>query len=317
MTYETDPGVIVALMGSSYAEINAAFPWLYPAFAFVFGAIIGSFLNVCIYRIPAGKSIVRPGSQCACGQPIRWYDNLPILSWFILRGRARCCGRPYSIRYPLVELLTATLFLGCWLLFPPAKAACLWVLISGLICATFIDIDTFEIPDVFSVGLAIVGFCLSLVVPALHGHEHPVFVVASLRSVTDSLQGMFIGAGLVYMVSELAYLILRKEGMGQGDVKLVAAIGAFCGWESVITAIFGGSLLGTVWMIGVKLWQATTGRKVLIKAIEPGDAPQEVKMGASIQFGPYLAAGGILHVLYLHPWVTDYFNNIREILAAQ
>jgi leader peptidase (prepilin peptidase)/N-methyltransferase len=106
---------------ADYLQFATAFPWFFPALAFGFGACIGSFLNVVIYRVPAGKSIVTPGSHCACGAPIAWYDNLPILSWFLLRGRARCCGRRYSFRYAFVELLTAGLFLACWLLFPPGS----------------------------------------------------------------------------------------------------------------------------------------------------------------------------------------------------
>src|ERR1700690_1792567 len=100
---------------STFREVHLLMPWFFPTAAFLFGAIIGSFLNVCIHRIPAGQSIVRPGSHCACGAPIAWYDNIPILSWLLLRGRARCCGRPFSARYLLVEILTAALFLACWL----------------------------------------------------------------------------------------------------------------------------------------------------------------------------------------------------------
>ena len=92
---------------ASYAEIAAAFPWFFPLVVSLLGACIGSFLNVVIYRVPAGQSIVTPGSHCACGAPIAWYDNLPVLSWFILRGKARCCGRPYAFRYAFIELLTA------------------------------------------------------------------------------------------------------------------------------------------------------------------------------------------------------------------
>src|SRR5687768_7788918 len=95
-----------------YAEFSAAFPWFFPTAAFLVGACVGSFLNVVIYRVPAEKSIVTPGSTCGCGTPIAWHDNIPILSWILLRGRARCCGRPFSIRYPFVELLTALLFLA-------------------------------------------------------------------------------------------------------------------------------------------------------------------------------------------------------------
>lgn len=113
---------------SAYTELSAQLPWFFPAAVAVFGAMVGSFLNVVIYRVPAEKSIVTPGSHCGCGRPIAWRDNIPVLSWLLLRGRARCCGRPFSFRYPLVELLTAGLFLACWLTFPPRSrpwAGCL------------------------------------------------------------------------------------------------------------------------------------------------------------------------------------------------
>ena len=126
-------------MFAAYPEIAAAFPWFFPAAVAIFGAMVGSFLNVVIYRVPAGKSIVTPGSHCACGQPIKWHDNIPVLSWLFLRGRARCCGRKFSFRYPFVELLTGALFLTCWLHFPGPVAAVGWVFVSCLVCATFIS----------------------------------------------------------------------------------------------------------------------------------------------------------------------------------
>jgi len=201
-------------------------PWFFPTAAFLFGAIVGSFLNVCIHRIPTGQSIVRPGSHCACGAPIAWYDNIPILSWLLLRGRARCCGRPFSVRYPAVELLTALLFLACWRLFPPAKAVCGMVLVSALICGTFTDLDHMIIPDAFTVGLGVVGVVLSFIVPALHGENSGLFVVDSARSGVASLQGLFVGSGLVLWIALVAEAVLKKEAMGFGDVKLVGAIGA-------------------------------------------------------------------------------------------
>jgi leader peptidase (prepilin peptidase) / N-methyltransferase len=301
-------------MDFDYAAIAHDLPWFFPVAAFVFGALIGSFLNVCIYRIPAGKSIVRPGSHCACGQPIAWYNNIPIFSWLILRGRASCCGRPYSIRYPLVELLTAGLFLLCWLLFPPLKAMCGWVLVSSLICATFIDFDTFEIPDVFSVGLGIVGFLLSIAIPALHGQSHEIYLVASLRSATIALQGMFIGAGLVLWIAVIAYTILKKDAMGVGDVKLVGAIGAFCGWQGTITSVFGGAILGTLWFIFALIWEKTTGKKLLMKSPEPGEEAKELGFGVHIPFGPMLAIAGLLHFLVLHRWVAAYFAELASLL---
>lgn len=301
-------------MDFNYGEFSAQVPWFFPAAAFLFGAIIGSFLNVCIYRIPAGKSIVRPGSTCACGQPVAPYDNIPILSWFILRGKARCCGRPYSIRYPLVELLTASLFLICWLLFPPTKALCGMVLVSGLICATFIDIDTMEIPDAFSVGLGVVGLVLSLLFPALHGQHHEVPLVANLRAGTIALQGMLIGAGLVLWIALISYMVLKKDGMGMGDVKLVGGMGAFLGWQGTVTAIFGGAAIGMIWYVGVLIWQKVSGKKLKVKPMEEGQEATELGMSVPFAFGPMLAIAGLLHFLFLHRWVAEYFSQLSGLL---
>jgi leader peptidase (prepilin peptidase)/N-methyltransferase len=303
-----------ASMGSSYAELATAFPWFYPAAAFIFGAIIGSFLNVCIYRIPAGKSIVRPGSHCACGAPIPWYHNIPILSWFILRGKARCCGRPYSFRYPFVEILTGALFLTCWLLFPPGKAVCGMVFVASLVCATFIDLDTMEIPDVFSVGLGIVGLILSFAVPELHGQSHEIFLIASMRSATIAVQGMFVGAGIVLWIAVIAYALLKKDAMGVGDVKLVGAIGAFCGWEGTITSVFGGAVLGTIWFAGAMIWQKVTGKKMKMRSPEEGEAAEDLGLQAAVPYGPMLALAGLLHFFFLHHWVDAYFGELRALL---
>ena len=245
---------------AAYAELSAAFPWFFPLVACVFGACIGSFLNVVIYRVPAGKSIVTPGSHCGCGAPIAWHDNIPVLSWFLLRGKARCCGRPYAFRYAFVELLTALLFLACWLLFPPAKAVCGMIFLSLLIGATFIDLDHMIIPDAFTIGGAMIGLTLSLLVPALHGQAGDLWIVDSLRAVTASVQGMLIGSGLVLWIALVAEAVLKKEAMGFGDVKFVGAIGAFCGWQGAVFAMFGGAIVGTLWFAVALLWQKLSGR---------------------------------------------------------
>jgi leader peptidase (prepilin peptidase)/N-methyltransferase len=300
---------------ATYTEIIAAAPWFFPAVAFILGACIGSFLNVVIYRVPAGRSIITPGSHCACGAPIAWSDNLPILSWFILRGKARCCGRPYSIRYALVELLTAALFLACWLLFPPAKAVCGMVFLSLLIGATFIDLDHFIIPDAFTIGAGVTGLILSLLVPALHGQHAGVFALDSLRSVTASLQGLFIGSGLVLWIALLAEVVLKKEAMGFGDVKFVGAIGAFCGWQGAVFAMFGGAMVGTVWFMLAVLWQKLAGRAspVAPKAETPEGQPAPLGFGVHVPFGPMLAIAGALHFLFFHRWLAAYFAQIGEL----
>ena len=259
-----------------YAAFSAAFPWFFPSVAFVFGACIGSFLNVCIYRIPAGQSVVTPGSHCACGAPIKWYDNIPILSWFVLRGRARCCGRRFSFRYPFIETLTAVLFPACWLPFrSPAKALCGMLLCSALIAATFIDLDHMVIPDVFTLGLGVAGVVLSCALPALHGRQHELFLIASLRSGIDGVIGLLVGSGLVLWIALLAEAVLKKEAMGFGDVKFVGAIGAFTGWQGAVFAVFGGAVIGTLWFALALLWHGLFGRNARSGRPIPETAPAD------------------------------------------
>ncbi|HTO03182.1 MAG TPA: prepilin peptidase [Opitutus sp.] len=298
------------------AAFSDAFPWFFPAVIFVFGACIGSFLNVVIYRVPANLSVVRPGSRCACGTAIAWHDNVPILSWFILRGRARCCGRAYSFRYPFVELLTAGLFLACWLLFPPTKALCGMLFMSVLISALFIDLDHFIIPDVFTIGAGAVGVLLSFVIPALHDHSTGFFIVDSMRSGVDSLQGLLIGSGVVLWIALFAETILKKEAMGFGDVKFVGAIGAFCGWEGAVFSIFGGALIGTVWFAVALLWQKISGRPAPVapKTETPEGEAAPLGFGAHVPFGPMLAIAAALYFLLFKPWVIAWFSEIAAVI---
>ncbi len=300
----------------NYAEFAAAFPWFFPICATLFGAVVGSFLNVVIYRVPAEKSIVHPGSQCACGRPIAWYDNIPVLSWILLRGKARCCGRAYGVRYPAVELLTALLFLACWLLFPPAKAVAGMFFLSCLVCATFIDLDHMIIPDVFTIGLAVIGVVVSLFVPALHDVYHEIGIVAMMRSGLISLTGVLIGSGLVLWIVLIAEILLRKEAMGFGDIKFVGAIGAFCGWQGAVFAMFGGAIVGTVWMAVAKLWQLATGKKAPIapKAeTSEGEETENIGFGVHVPFGPMLAIAGALYFLFAHRWVDAYFADFGAL----
>jgi leader peptidase (prepilin peptidase)/N-methyltransferase len=256
------------------AQIADAFPWFFPTVAFLVGACVGSFLNVVIYRVPKKESIVTPGSHCGCGQPIAWHDNIPILSWLLLRGRARCCGRPFSVRYPGVEFFTALLFLGCWLRYPaPAVALAGMLFLSALVAATFIDLDHFIIPDVFTLGLGVTGLLLSLAVPALHGQHTGDFLHDALRSGGLSLLGSLIGSALVLWISMVAEAVLQKQAMGFGDVKFVGAIGAFCGWQGAVFAVFGGAVVGTIWFFIAWLWQRVLGKSSPVAP--PVEKPQE------------------------------------------
>ncbi|MSU71995.1 MAG: prepilin peptidase [Opitutus sp.] len=296
---------------ASLSEIAAAFPWFFPTVAFLFGAGIGSFLNVVIYRLPKEESIVSPRSHCGCGQLIAWHDNIPILSWLLLRGRARCCGRKFSARYPAVELLTALLFVACSLRLSPAVALCGMVFLSALVAATFIDLDHFIIPDVFTLGLGVAGVGLSFCVPSLHGQHGDLFLIDSVRSGFASILGLLVGSGLVLWIALLAEAVLKKEAMGFGDVKFVGAIGAFCGWQGAVFSVFGGAVVGTLWFALALVWEKISGRRAAAAppSETPDGEPTGLALGAHVPFGPMLAIAAALYFLvfesWIHAWVTE------------
>lgn len=316
--------------------LDANVPWFFTVWAFVLGACLGSFYNVCIYRIPAGRSVVRPGSHCACGQPIAWYDNLPILSWLLRRGRARCCGRRFSVRYPLVEALTGALFALAWWHYPPLEAFALWVFLSLLVIATFIDLDHYEIPDFASIGGFVAGIGLSILVPTLHPAVTLTGPLGGFQALVLSLQGALLGAGLILWIAVLAEAVLKKEAMGFGDVKLMGAIGAFCGWQGAVFALFGGAVLGTVALPFVAVgYRLTTGQWPRLTAPEPaGDSTEaapapaptdaetdresaaddeDVPSGA-VPFGPMLAAGAVVYLLFMRETVDAYFASLNALI---
>lgn len=298
-------------------------PWLFAVGTFIFGTIVGSFLNVCIYRIPHGKSVVFPGSHCACGAKIRWYDNIPVLSWILLRGKARCCGGSFSIRYPLVEALTGLLFVTAWLQNPPVVALVGFLFLAFLIASTFIDLDHMIIPDRFSIGGAVIGVGLSFLVPALHGVESTLPLLASLEAGVRSIAGMLIGAGLVYWIAVLGEIVFRKPAMGEGDVKFVGFIGAFCGWQGAVFAMFGGALIGTLALLPMLLLgkfrsSDTAAAEAQAELAASGEevAEEEWTPGPShIPFGPFLAAAGALYFLGLSGWVDAYFAEMVELFT--
>jgi leader peptidase (prepilin peptidase)/N-methyltransferase len=297
--------------------IHSNFPLLFPALTAVLGACVGSFLNVCILRIPEGKSVIRPGSHCACGQPIAWHDNIPILSWLILRGRARCCGRAFSIRYPAIELLTALVFLGCAIMFPPAKAIASMLFASLLILGSFTDIDHMIIPDRCTIGGAVLGVLLSVLIPSLHGRSHELFMVASLQSGTDSVLGLCVGSAVVLWIGLIAEKVLHKEAMGFGDVKLLGCIGAFLGWQGALFSIFGGAVLGVIatlaWLPFSRSGKTDTADAPVAEQ-KTGDEESPGLLGMPVPFGPMLSAAALLHLLCLQPYVAAYFKTIAEIV---
>lgn len=364
-------------------ETGAAYEILFAVFAFVLGAAVGSFLNVCIYRLPRDLSVNRPRrSFCpACNEPIRWHHNLPLLSWLWLRGKCARCGARIAFRYFLVELLTALLFLAAWTVFPWPIAIAYWVLIALLISATFIDLEHFIIPDEITIGGVIAGLISSFAVPALMDQESRI--IAALYS----LGGAALGYGLLWLVLEggkkafgkkrlrlpeptnfnwvregedadfvvgdeqstwsehfaresdlmlmhcleaevdgrrfenvtlhfhfdsltigqdsfqldhvdrisgkVRELQIPREAMGRGDLKFIAAIGAFLGWPGVLCSIFAGSLLGSL----VGLATILLGRRA---------------WSAKIPFGPYLAVGALIWMFFgqrLIGWYVEFLTS--------
>ena len=265
---------------------------------FAFGAVIGSFLNVCVHRMPLEESIVTPPSHCPhCNERIRWVDNIPLVSYLALRGKCRHCGAKISPRYFLVELLTAVLFLLMWLKLTEwdrplvhgiyfLKAPIYWMVIDGLIVATFIDFEHYIIPNEITFGGLIVGLLLSAIYPPLMDAD--TIKLSLLRS----LLGAVVGGLSLLTVAVVGKLIFRKEAMGMGDVKLLAAIGAFFGWQSTLFTILVSSLLGGV--VGVVL---VLGRR---KGWE-----------SRIPYGPYIAFGAVLWMFCGHEIVNWYLSFIR------
>ncbi len=256
---------------------------------FLVGACWGSFLNVNIHRIPNDESIIAPRSRCPhCGASIAWYDNIPLVSYFLLRARCRRCGAGISARYVLVEALTAILFVAVWLTYGWVVVTPIyWLVLSGLIVATFVDFEHMIIPDRVSLGGMLAGVALSAMAPALHGETR------ALESVIRSLQGMALGAGLLWLVAVVGKMVFRKDAMGFGDVKLLGAIGAFLGWQSVLFTIMISSLIGSVIGLSFILF----GRK---------------EWQSRIPYGPYLALAAVIWILWGQGWWDAYIRWMME-----
>ena len=245
---------------STLAGWYAANAWYGGIVIFLLGLCVGSFLNVCIYRIPNKISIRKPPSHCpACKTRLTAIDLVPVASWLMLRGRCRHCGKPISFRYPAVELLTAALYLVCWWRLPELSAlAPALVLTSVLIAAAFIDAENSIIPN----GLVLFGAVAAV-----------VCVVATGRpGARDALLGLLAGGAPLLAIDVISRMILRKDGMGGGDVKLMAMAGLFLGWKAVLLAL----------MLAV-LAAGLTGIVLL--------AARVLKKGDYFPFGPFLAAG--------------------------
>jgi len=271
----------------------------FSGFVFLLGACLGSFLNVCIHRIPREESIVKPRSHCPrCNTTIAWYDNLPLLSFFLLRAKCRHCGGAISPRYVVIEALTATLFLLMWLklplmsghtvlaltpVFDPLIVPVYWLVVFGLMLGTFVDLDYMIIPDRVSLGGIAMGITFSCLVPTLHGQSN------GYMGFIWSLVGAAVGVGILWFIAVLGKLIFKKDAMGMGDVKLMGAVGAFLGWPAVLFTLMVSSFLGAT--VGISL--VLGGRK---------------EMQSRIPYGPYIALAALLWLFWGPGLWTAYLN---------
>lgn len=251
--------------------------------SFLFGAAVGSFLNVVAWRVPRGESILRPGSRCtSCGQPVKWYDNVPVLSWFLLRGRCRSCGAAFSFRYALVELVTGLLFLGVFLRFGQSWLSLQHaVFVSLLVCTILTDIDHWLILDSVSLGGIAAGLLFTLLPGGGRFLPHLITAAAAfcLFLLVRILTIILLRRKPGYTIPPPGYEDEAEEfqgGMGWGDIKLAGMIGAFLGPSHTAVALFLSFLIG-----------ALTGTAVIIAGRS---------RRVPLPFGPFLALGSILAV---------------------
>jgi len=235
--------------------------------SFIFGGMVGSFLNVCIFRLPKEESIIWPGSHCPnCKKPIRFYDNIPLISYFLLRGKCRYCKKPISFQYPLIEGITALSSLFLIIKFGPSLSYLFYfAFVAALIVITVIDLYHQIIPDAISLPGIGVGLLASLLIPQI--------------TLFNSLIGILLGGGSLFIVATFYQWLFKREGMGGGDVKLLAMIGAFLGWKAVLLTILLSSLIGSV-----------TG--ILMMVVKGKDFKY------AIPFGPFLSLGAVISLFY-------------------
>lgn len=301
-------------MFENFEIISAELPWFIPLLVFVFGAVVGSFLNVCIYRIPKEQSVIRPPSTCACGTRIPWYHNIPIFSWLILRGRAACCRQSFSMRYALLELLGGLLFFVCWIQFSPLVAMVGMLFVALLIVATFIDLDHMIIPDRCSIGGMLIAVLLSFILPELHGFSE-VGLGAHLEAGLSAIVGAIVGAGLVYWIAVLGEVVLGKAAMGEGDVKFLGCIGAFCGWQGALFGLFGGAVIGCAILLPLILLGRIFGWQHTI-IDEEGATEVQVAFGSCVPFGPMLSVAGLVYFLGFNVYVDAYLQEVVLLFSA-
>ena len=261
---------------------TAVIPVLPYFFVLVFGLVIGSFLNVCIYRIPEGGiPFNEPRSHCPqCNEQIAYYDNIPLISYILLQGKCRFCKVKIPFRYPFVELASGIFAVACALNFGFTWTALIYfVLIAALLVITFIDLDHMIIPNIITLPGIPLGIAASFLMPEL--------------SLKQSLLGVAVGGGGLFAISEIFLIIRKKEGMGMGDVKLLGMLGAFFGIQGVLFTIMAGAFVGTI--VGLILIPLNRSKGWDLK----------------IPFGPFLASGAIVYIFWGELLIFKYLEYVR------
>lgn len=254
--------------------MTESLPLPLPFIAGLFGLVIGSFLNVVIYRLPKGVSVVWPASACGhCKQTLRWFENIPVVSWVVLGGRCARCKTRISVQYPIVEAVTGVLFALVAAMTPdPVLMVARLIFVAGLVVLFAIDLEHQILPNVITLPGIVVGFA---------------FALAGPPGWRDSLLGILLGGGVLYAIAAGYYLLRREEGLGMGDVKMLAAIGAFLGWKAVLLTLVLSSFAGA--LIGVALI-----------------AVQRGTMKYALPFGTFLALGAVAAMLVGQPIIDWY-----------
>jgi leader peptidase (prepilin peptidase) / N-methyltransferase len=259
--------------------IDVLAPAVQLAFAAAFGAVIGSFLNVLIYRLPLGRSVVWPSSACpSCNRELSWYENVPIVSWLALRARCRTCRAPISARYPLVEALTAALVAAAWWYYGPGVVFASRVVFGSMLIVLFaIDLEHHLLPNAITLSGIVAGF---------------VFSCFAEPGWLGSLIGIAAGGGVLYAIAEAYYRIRHEEGLGMGDVKMLAMIGAFLGWKLTLVTLMMASIAGSV--VGLLLIASRRGG-----------------MKYALPFGTFLALGAAV-AGSVGPMVLDWYLRLLQ-----
>ncbi len=260
---------------------------LYIIFVFLFGACFGSFANVIIYRYPAGLSLWGRSTCTKCGYKIPWYQNIPMFAYFFLSGKCANCSEKFSIRYPFVEFLTASLFAAVYFYYGNSYLTIEYtILVFGLVVGSFIDWDHMILPDILTLG----GLVLGLIGAALNPE----------RSFMDGFLGFIFGGGILWLVAYVYYVFTGREGLGGGDIKLLAWLGSLLGWKAIPFIILASSILGSFAGLSMSYIQNKNNKAIGIKE----------KMQTMIPFGPFIAIGAILYLLGLKSvglWYIDLF----------